>query len=140
MTLEEAIKLTKSCNEQMTARYKKPVFDEWAIVSLADNKGHLLSYAGPRKEDFQKNFVTDAGTLRAGLMKADQVSGDFEFSRHSVGTSFEAFLVLGPGTFLICNNTTRTMDEITRDPLWLNAQVPFVELSDTFRENPLAVR
>jgi hypothetical protein len=140
MTLEEAIKLTRSCNEQMAARYQKPVFDEWAIVSLADNKGHLLSYTGPRKEDFQKNFVTDAGTLRAGLMKDDQTVGDFEFSRHSVGTGFEAFLVAGRGIFLICNNTQRTMDEIARDPLWLNAQVPFVEMSDKFRDNPLALR
>jgi hypothetical protein len=32
------------------------------------------------------------------------------------------------------------MDEIARDPLWLNAQVPFVEMSDKFRDNPLALR
>jgi hypothetical protein len=116
MTLDTAIKLIKNCDEQMRARYKKPVFDEWAIVSLAENKGHLLSYSGPRKEDFQKNFVTDAGTLRPGLMQEDHTIGDFEFSRHGVGTGFEAFLVAGRGVFLICNNTARTMDEITRDP------------------------
>jgi hypothetical protein len=31
------------------------------------------------------------------------------------------------------------MDAITKDPLWLGAQVPFVELSDKFRADPLAL-
>lgn len=63
--------------------------------------------------------------------------GDFEFARHGVGTGFEAFMVLGEGIFLICNNTVQSMDGITQDPLWLGAQVPFVELSDKVREEPL---
>jgi len=31
------------------------------------------------------------------------------------------------------------MDAITRDPHWLAAQVPFVELSDAFRADPLVL-
>jgi hypothetical protein len=138
MTLNQANALIKSCAEQMNARYQKVVFDEWAIISLADQKGHLLAYSGPRKEGFQKNFVADAGSLRAGLMTADYEVGDFEFARHGIGTSFESFMVLGKGLYLICNNTAQSMDVITKDPLWLGAQVPFVELSDKFRANPLA--
>jgi hypothetical protein len=46
-------------------------------------------------------------------------------------------MALGSECFLICNNTVQSMDAITADPLWLAAQVPFVELSDKFREDPL---
>jgi hypothetical protein len=46
-------------------------------------------------------------------------------------------MVVGRGIYLICNNTVQSMDSITKDPLWLGAQVPFVELSEKFRANPL---
>ena len=56
-----------------------------------------------------------------------------------MGPAFEAFMALGKGIYLICNNTVQSMDGITQDPLWLNAQVPFVEMSEQFRAEPLAV-
>ena len=139
MILEQATKLIESCAGQMNARYKKVVFDEWAIVSLADQKGHLLAYIGPRKEGFQKNFLTDAGALREGLLNKEYTVGDFEFARQAVGSAFEAFLVAGRGLYLICNNTVQSMDAISKDPLWLGAQVPFVDLSEKFRADPLEV-
>ena len=64
-------------------------------------------------------------------------TGDFEFTRHGVGTGFESFMVVGKGMYLICNNTVQSMDAISKDPLWIGAQVPFVELSDKFRSDPL---
>lgn len=137
MTLDQALKLVKSCAEQMNARYKKAVFDEWAVVSLAESKGRLLAYIGPRKQGFQENFLANAGSLRAGLLSAEGNAGDYEFARQGVGTGFEAFMVLGQGIFLICNNTVQSMDTIAQDPLWLSAQVPFVELSDQVREDPV---
>jgi len=139
MTLEQAKKLIAECAGQMDARYQKVVFDEWAIVSLAGNKGQVLAYLGPRKQGFRDNFLADAGSLRAGLLAQESNVGDFEFARHGVGTTFEAFMVLGRGLYLICNNTAQSMDVITKDPLWLSAQVPFVELSDQFRSNPLTL-
>jgi hypothetical protein len=123
----------------MNARYQKVVFDEWAVVSLAEHKGRLLSYAGPRKAGFQKNFLADAGALRAGLQAGGGNIGDFEFARHGVGTGFESFMVLGKGIFLICNNTVQSMDGITKDPLWLGAQVPFVDLSEKIRQDPVVL-
>jgi len=140
MTLDQATKLIKSCAEQMDSRYQKTVFDEWAIIALTDKKGRLLAYTGPRKDGFQKNFLADAGPLRAGLLTEEQNVGDFEFSRHAVGPAFESFMVLGQGIYLICNNTVQSMDAITKDPLWLGAQVPFVELSDKFRADPVVTR
>jgi hypothetical protein len=139
MTIDKAKQLIVSCARQMDAQYKRNVFDEWAIISLTEHKGRLVSYIGPRKEGFQKNFLTDAGQLRAGLLAGQTNIGDFEFARHGVGTGFEAFMVLGKGLFLICNNTAQSMDAITQDPLWLGAQVPFVELGDKFRADPLVV-
>jgi hypothetical protein len=139
MTLDQASKLIKRCAEQMDARYKKAVFDEWAIISLEGQQGRLWTYLGPRKDGFQKNFQTDLAALREGLMNGEYTVGDFEFARHAVGPAFESFMVVGNGVYLICNNTVQSMDGITRDPLWLGAQVPFVELSDKFRADPLAV-
>ena len=139
MTIGQATGLIKQCAEQMNARYKQTVFDEWAIISLADNKGQILAYIGPRKEGFQTNFLADVGALRSGLLDNEYTIGDFEFARHGVGTGFEAFMVVGKGLYLICNNTVQSMDGITKDPLWFGAQVPFVELSDRFRADPVAL-
>ena len=70
----------------------------------------LLAYIGPRKEGFQKNFLTDVGALREGLLNEEYSAGDFEFARHGVGPAFESFMVVGPGVYLICNNTVQSMD------------------------------
>jgi len=139
MTLDEAKTRITSCASQMDARYGKTVFDEWAVVSLAENKARVLAYIGPRNDDFLKNFINDLGALRAELRDASYGVGDFAFARHSVGTGFEAFMVLGRGIYLICNNTHGSMDSITKDPRWLEAQVPFAELSEAIRSNPVII-
>ena len=139
MTLDQAKKLIKVCAEQMHARYSRPVFDEWAIVSFADHKGRVLAYIGPRKDGFKQNFQTDAGSLRAGLLNEEYNIGDFEFARDGVSTGFESFLVIGKGVYLICNNTAESMDQISKNPKWLAAQVPFVDLSDQIRADPLVM-
>ena len=105
------------------------MFDEWGVVTLAKNKARVLFYTGPRNDEFLQNFVADLGPLRAGLNSRQFGVGDFEFSRHGVGTRIEAFLVLSSGNYLICNNTQNSMDGITKNPRWLEAQVPFVELA-----------
>ena len=142
MTLEEARNCIRLCAEQMNARYKRVVFDEWAVIAVENTdelEVRLLMYGGPRQEEFARNFLTDAGSLRTGLRGGQHPIGDFEFERHGVGTGFEAFMVVGEGLFLICNNTRDHMDSLTRDPLWLSAQVPFAELSDRFRADRLVL-
>jgi hypothetical protein len=140
MTLDQAKELIKKCAEQMQAHYERPLFDEWAILSMENGKGHVLAYTGPRKEEFKTNFTADAGALRAGLLDSQFDVGDFDFARHGVGTGFESFLVVGKGLYLICNNTAESMEEISKDPRWLRAQVPFVEMSEQFRNNPLVIQ
>src|SRR5260221_8274652 len=137
MRICEATDLIKSCTEKMNARYAKVVFDEWAIVSLGGKTARLLAYEGPRKEGFQKNFLKDAGRLRAPLLTLPQDAGDFEFAPDGVGTGFEAFTVLGAGVYLIWNNTVLSMDGISSEPRWLAAQVPFLDLTEQFRANPV---
>ena len=137
MTLEKATTLIGDCAKRMNDLYQKVVFDEWAIVSVVQHKAKILAYLGPRKDDFQKNFATDVQDLRADLLSRRHSIGDFEFARHGVGTKLEAFLMVGDGLYLICNNTVQSMSAIAKDPLWLSAQVPFVELSDQFRADPL---
>jgi len=139
MTLDDMAGRIKNCAEQMNARYGGVVFDEWALVSLAENKARVLFYTGPRNDEFLSCFVKDLGALRSALLAGRHAAGDFEFSRHGVGTVIEAFLAVGQGLYLICNNTAESMDTIAKNPRWLVAQVPFAELAENVRANPLAV-
>jgi hypothetical protein len=139
MTLEEIAGKIKTCSDQMNSRYGGVVFDEWAVVSLAENKARVLFYIGPRNDEFLENFATDLGPLRLALHDAKFGVGDFEFSRHGIGTRIEAFLVMGAGLYLICNNTRESMDAIAKNPRWLDAQVPFAELAEAVRPSPLDV-
>jgi len=95
MTLDQATDLIKSCAEQMNARYKKVVFDEWAIISLAGRRGRVLTYSGPRKDGFQKNFRTDVAALREGLLDGKYTVGDFDL--HTT----DKVVALGMGVLLI---------------------------------------
>lgn len=135
--LEETLRLVRDCASQMNERYGQTVFDEWAIVSLRHHLARVIAYIGPRNDDFLRTFVNDLAPLRAGLLDMKYGPGDFEFARHGVGTAFESFMVLGEGLYLVCNNTTSSMNEIAKNPRWLNAQVPFAELSDKVRSSPL---
>jgi hypothetical protein len=139
MTLDELCGKIKACAEQMNTRYGGVVFDEWVVVSLDHNRARILHYIGPRNDEFLHNFVKDLGALRTSLLGDQYGPGDFEFARHGVGTGIESFLVLGHGLYLVCNDTRKSMDEIAKNPRWLEAQVPFAELAETIRGNPLSV-
>jgi len=139
MTLDEVTKQIRTCGQKMNDLYGQVVFDEWVVISLAHHKARILFYVGPRNDDFLKNFAEDLGSLRAELLNNQYAIGDFEFARHGVGTGFEAFVVLGEGLYLICNNTRASMQDIARDPKWLNAQVPFAELSEAIQADPLEI-
>jgi hypothetical protein len=138
MTLSKTLASVRHCSASMNARYGKTVFDEWAIVSLQRGKERIVAYDGPRKEDFQKNFVNDLGALRAEVLTTEHEPGYFDFARNGVGTSFEAFVCAGKELYLICNNTQVTMNEIAKDARWLDAQKAFAELTEQFRDEPLA--
>jgi len=137
MTLDEAAELIHTTALRMNELYGKVVFDELAVVAIVQQKIYLLRYTGHRLDDFQHHFLEDTKELRDQLRANRYNIGDFEFARHGYGTKAEAFVVIGDDIYLICNHTGRSMTEIAEDPLWLSAQVAFVEMSDRFRSNPL---
>ena len=137
MTLNEAITVTQDHLRRMDELYNKTVFDEWAIIRVEGSKGRILTYEGQRREDFTHSFPAEVKAFGPELLKSSHVSGDYDFFRHATGMDFDAYLVLATHVFLICNNTTQSMTGITEDPLWLKAQVPFVEMSERFRTSPL---
>ena len=122
---------------RMNSAYNKVLFDEWVLVKVTKEEGMILSYEGPRRDGYQARFKTDVAPLQAEMHGRNMAVGDFEFTHHGPGTFFDAGIRLGPGSYLFCNNTSRSMLELRQDPLWLAAQKPFLDLAAKFREDPL---
>ncbi len=137
MTLDQAVEEVSRQFERMERLYGKLVFDEWALVAVRERRVLVLHYAGPRRDDLVQVFEQDLHEFGAELMTGGKELGNYDFARFASGTHFDAYLVVGDECFLFCNNTTQSIAGITRDPRWLNAQVPFVELSEHFRTDPL---
>ena len=66
--------------------------------------------------------------------------GDIEFVPDAADTCYDAFMKLGPASYLVLNHTVKTMDEIRADSKWLGAQAVLFELSEKFRADPLELR
>jgi hypothetical protein len=137
MNLADARSIIITALGRMNALYQKPVFDEWVLVKMAGEQGAILSYQGPRSGSYQRKFKEDVGPLRAELDQRHMAVGDFAFVHDGVGTRFDACVRLGQASYLFCNNVAKSMTEIRQDPLWLEAQKPFVDLSVKFRSDPL---
>jgi len=125
--------------ERMRALYSKPVFDEWVILSPGAKQGGIVNYTGPRAEDFRKDLATDVAPLLGQVAGQNLEPGDFEFTLEGSGTKHDVLLKLGPRSFLVCNNTAKSMDQIRADSRWLKAQAAFVDLSEKFRADPLVL-
>ncbi len=121
----------------MNALYQKPLFDEWILVKLAREEGAILAYNGPRADSYQRRFKTDIAPLQVEIEGRKMAVGDFEFAPNAHGAHFDAVIRLGPAAYLFCNNITKSMVEIRKDPLWLAAQKPFLDLATEFRSDPL---
>lgn len=137
MKLAPALQSIQACCEQMNSLYGKIIFDEWAVVSFSGKKENIQAYFGPRRAEFAANFSTDVKTLRVQLQSTRHHVGDFDFARDAVGTHYDAFMAVGQDQFLICNSLSQSMAGIAQDSKWLKAQVPFAELADKFRADPL---
>lgn len=137
MTIEDSLPRLRQCERRMNEIYGRVVFDEWAVVSLLPDRSRLLDYSGPRREEFASRFNRDLAALRQSLLKGTHHFGDFDFARDGKGSQFDAFMCLGDGVYLICNNLYTSMAEITKDERWLLAQKPFVELSESVGSSPV---
>jgi len=125
--------------ERMQALYLKPVFDEWVILSPGAKQGGILAYVGPRAEEFRKKLAADVAPLLAQVSGQNLEPGDFEFTIEGDGTRHDVLLKLGASSYLVGNNTAKSMAEIRGDARWLKAQAAFVDLSEKFRVDPLVV-
>lgn len=123
--------------ERMRAAYLQPVFDEWAILSASAKGGAVLAYEGPRRDDFRRMISKDAEPLRTQTAGKKFSEGDLEFVTDADGSRYDAFLKTGPASYLVLNNTKRTLADIRADPKWLGAQASLFELTEKFRSDPL---
>jgi hypothetical protein len=137
MTLDHARSTILAALGRMNAAYAQPVFDEWVLVSVKPDRGAILSYTGPRAEKYKQSFTTDIQPLRTELEGGKLATGDFAFAPAASGTRHDACMRLGGVSYLFCNNTAKSMSDIRTNPLWREAQKPFVELSEKFRADPL---
>ena len=138
MDLENARRIIEGAIERMCAAYLQPVFDEWAILSLSGKSGGVVAYQGPRPDVFRRNLPQDAEPLRAITAGKEFSEGDIEFVPDAADTRYDAFMKVGPSSYLILNHTVKTMTEIRADTKWLGAQGVLFELSEKFRADPLA--
>jgi hypothetical protein len=137
MTLDESVATVRSYLTRMDAAGGEVIFDEWALLTVFGGKARILHYHGPRREAMPSALAEDLGSFAHDLVVGGQDMGHFEFSPTAAGRAFDAYVVVGEGAYLICNNTTRSMADIREHPNWKRAQVPFAELSERFRTNPL---
>ena len=124
--------------ERMRASYLQPVFNEWAILAAPANAGGVVAYSGPRPDEFRRRLPEDAAPLRAITAGKIFAEGDLEFVPDAADTHYDAFMKIGAASYLVLNHTTKTMNEIRADAKWLKAQAALFELSEKFREDPLA--
>lgn len=121
----------------MLALYGQEVFDEWSLVRATPEGVALAAYEGPRVEQFRARFPSDTHALRTALLDQPLAVGQFVFALTAEGTAYDACVRAGPGSYLLFNHTRRTMEDIRRDPRWLQAQRAFVELTESFHADPL---
>ena len=138
MTLTDARPAIVAAFSRMNIAYTSPVFDEWVLVSLRPERGNILAYHGPRGETYKQRFTHDLASLLSELSGQKLGVGDFAFAAEAKGTHYDACLRLGESSYLFCNHTTKTMNDIRENPRWKDAQVHFAALSDKFRIDPLA--
>ena len=139
MEITEAVALVEKYFARMDKAFKRPVFSEWAIVAVKSDRFEVLHYCGFRPDSFEKDFAGDSVQLRNEYDLGQDQAGHFEFVRDAKGEAMDAFISLGAGVVLICNNPELSIEQITKDPTWAGAQIPFVNLTECFRLKPLTV-
>jgi hypothetical protein len=133
----ETLRRIEECIRGMNQLYRGAVFNEWAVLRLDTKPASVVHYTGPRRAEFTEEFSRDMAPLRREIFRRTLAAGDFEFAPQAAGSRFDVLLKLGPGCFLLCNDTAQSMAQIRENPHWLEAQVPFVELSEKVRASPL---
>lgn len=137
MKLRQAIKEIKKAMKGMQLQSRESVFDEWLILAKNAQWFDVLhhSKSGFLKKNDEIDF--DIQLLAGELNKSSYTTGEYFFSMEAPGSLYDAFMVAGPDRYIIFNNTIKSMSDISADPLWVNCQTRFVELSELFRRDCL---
>lgn len=138
MTPSLAFDKIRTAFVRMDAFFGRTVFDEWAVLAVDGPRLSVLAYEGPRSATFAETLRRDLVKLQNDTQTERRDPGAFGFSRDADGASLDAYIVLGPSLFLVCNNTAHPISELALDPHWRQAQVPFADLAELFRHHPLA--
>lgn len=140
MNLETAVSRIQQSFTKMNAAYQRTVFDEVAIVGWEETGLKLHYYDGPDPVAFRRDFGDKTVLVRKELGKEkSEAGGEFGFTREGEGEHFDAYICLGPELYLFCNNTEKSMHEVTQDPRWLAAQGEFLNASQHFASDPVSV-
>ncbi|HLP09986.1 MAG TPA: hypothetical protein VK178_17630 [Opitutaceae bacterium] len=137
MTPTDAFSAIAAAMARMSTLYGRTLFDEWVVVRLGPSNATVQTYEGPRLGECLAAFAKDVAPLRREASDRAHEPGDFDFARAAAGTQFDALLKLGADSYLLCNNTGSSMEQIRADPNWLKAQVPFANLAERFRIDPV---
>lgn len=139
MKLDAALTRIEQSFAKMNEAYRRPVFDELLVVSRAGGEVALLNYEGPREDSIMDSLMDETVALRQSGSHLNTTPGEFDFTREGVGSDFDAYICLGEDLFLLCNNTEKSMEEVTADSNWLAAQGEFLNASQWFAVDPLEV-
>ena len=139
MNLESAVARIQKSFAKLNEAYGRPVFDELAIIQVSgETTLSLHYYEGEREAEFLNEVLEDSVALRNDVGDTrNNLGGEFGFTREGGGEGIDAYICLGPRTFLLCNNTNQSMEEVTRDARWLKAQSEFLNASQYFAVDPL---
>ena len=121
----------------MRLQSRKFVFDEWLLLAKNGLGFDVLHHSRPRFRRKGDGLNLDMHMLASEINKKTYTTGQYFFSMEASGTLYDAFMVAGPNRYIIFNNTVQSMTEISADPLWVNCQVRFVELSELFQQDSL---
>ena len=134
MNLKSVIARIQKSFKKMNEAYGRPVFDELAIVQVTDvSTLSLHYYEGAREAEFLNEMMEDSVALRNDVGDTrNNLGGEFGFTREGGGEGIDAYICLGPRIFLLCNNTAQSMEEVTKDGRWLQAQGEFLNASQYF--------
>ncbi len=137
MSPADAFSTIATAMARMSSLFGRTLFDEWVVVRLGPGTATVEHYEGPRLAECLASFSKDVALLRQEASDRAHESGDFDFARAAAGTQFDALLKVAPDAYLLCNNTGLSMEQIRAYPEWLKAQVPFANLAERFRLDPV---
>ncbi len=137
MNLHNAIDVIDQAVSKMCLSSGSPIFNEWMIVQVSGPNVDIIYYSGPRTSASQNKMKKDMRSLEDEMASDGYTTGQFFFSPDASGTLYDAFILAGPGKYIIFNNTTLSMKDISADAFWGKNQIHFVELSERFHMDAL---